>query len=396
MSAGQFPGETDQPPSPDDIARIGALADPVIRNLQITLCYHELSRGMARILPDGSNWCTVATWASRQAGQSIRKQDLRQALIRLLQESRDAGQALEVLAAEGGSIRGGGPESLAGAITALRDALSPRSAFERTSQAVARGNLKVFAEIGLEFARFLALYRRGQPDPESIANFLSSLKPGDPPDGQTYLARAFAHYLEAITASDSKAKAEWMLLANLEIGYHEQTRLQPEILEAMNAPVYEPSELRRVLVEELFPDSKSRARFAIARLMGRARTLIEARDRLADMTQDLAREAVTELLMVLELPGGKVLRLGKDLGGRFPPLLASLTNPELRSLLGKIDPTPDALASTGPRDWSRLPQRMHFIADLFRAYHTDPALFDLPFTDLQASMIKSGRRPADI
>ena len=81
---------------------------------------------------------------------------------------------------------------------------------------------------------------------------------------------AFIHYLAALTERDDKARAELMLLANLEIGFHEQTRLQPEIREAMDAPMYEPGALRRRLMDELFPNPTSQWRLAAARLTGQA------------------------------------------------------------------------------------------------------------------------------
>ena len=61
-----------------------------------------------------------------------------------------------------------------------------------------------------------------------------------------------------------------LLLANLEIGYHEQTRLQPEIVAALDAPIYDPAELRRRLLAELFPDPTARMRLSLLRLLGRA------------------------------------------------------------------------------------------------------------------------------
>ena len=61
------------------------------------------------------------------------------------------------------------------------------------------------------------------------------LRPGDPPDGQRYLRQAFAHYERRAAERDPKARAELAVLANLEIGLHEQTRLQPEIREALDA-----------------------------------------------------------------------------------------------------------------------------------------------------------------
>lgn len=363
-------------PSPDDVRRIAGVVDPVERNRQITLAYHHLAVGMAGLLPDGANWCAVATWASRQAGQSIRREDLRRMLERLLQESREAREAAEVLEAEGAIAQGEGPESLAGAARAVWEAVNPAAAFERTADAVGRGNHKVFAEIGLEFARYLALFDDGPPADAALAAFVNGLRPGNPPDGQGYLRDAFTHYHAAMSTNDDQARAELMLLANLEIGFHEQTRLQPEIQEAMDAPVYEPGALRSRLMDELFPDPVSQWRLAAARLAGRAEPLLIARDRLADEVQRLGRLVITEVLMTLELPGEQVLRLGDPLPVVIPSSLRNPVNPALRSLLGAIEP------ATGRRrtvnDWSALPERMRFIADLFRAYHADRRLFARP------------------
>ena len=363
------------PPSPDAVARISAMADPVARNRHITQAYHDLAMATARLLPGGANWCAVATWASRQAGQTIRREDLRRTFERLLADSA----AVEASAGELAAAAGG-PESLAGAAQALREALSPAAAFERTADAVARGNRKVFAEIGLAFARYLALWDDGPPDAATLDAFYDTLRPGDPPDGQGLLRRAFAHYHAALSAT-GKERAELLLLANLEIGFHEQTRLQPDIRAAMDAPVYEPADLRRRLLAELLPDPGARLRLAVMRLGGEAAPLLAARDRLADEAQRLGRRAITAALMTLELPRGRVLRLGHDLTVDFPAALQTLDNPDLRALLAGVDTTPDSPRGTGGRDWSDLPGRMHFIADLFRAYHEDATLFDAPFGD---------------
>ncbi len=376
------------PPTPADVQRIAAIADPIARNHQITQAYHEIACALAYWLPGGANWCAVATWASRQAGQSIRREDLRRALERLLRESVAAREAAEALEAEGATLREDATESLAGAFDALRNALSPAAAFARSADAVARGNQKVFAEIGLEFARFLALFDGGPPGEAALAAFIDGLRPGDPPDGQGLLRDAFRHYARAL-AADDPSRAEWMLLANLEIGFHEQTRLQPEIREAMDAPVYEPGALRRRLLDELLPDPASQLRLAAARALGRAGPLLAARDRLAHETQRLGRRAITELLMTLELSGARVLRLGDELRAAIPPALQTPAEPELRALLAGVEPKPGAARAVA--DWSELSDRMRFIADLFRAYHTDETLFDPPFTSEQTAALKAGR-----
>ncbi len=376
------------PPHPNDIRRIAALTDPVLRNLHITQGYHELAVAMNRLLPGGANWCAVATWASRQAGQSIRREDMRRTLERLLRGSPEAIEAAQELEAKGAAIRGETTESLAGAAFALRDALSPAAAFDRAADAVARGNRKVFEEIGLEIARFLAMFAAGRPDASSVAAFCATLQPGEPPDGQHYLQRAFIHYHEAMDAAGG-ARAELMLLANLEIGYHEQIRLQPEIREAMDAPIYDPEKLRHRLLVELFPDPVERLRLAASWLAGAADPLFAARDRLTDEARRLGRLAITETMMTLELPGGRILRLGDDFPAEYPDPLRTLTNSDLRALIAQIDPAPDRPANSGS-DWGVLPFRMSLIGRLFRAYHFDLALFDAPFTTEQTTALKSG------
>ena len=366
------------PPTSIEVSRIAALDDPIARNQQITQAYHEMAVATVRLLPGGANWCAFATWASRQAGQSIRREDLRRTLERLLRESAEVEAAAGAL--EGHAAAAGGPESLAGAVAAVREALSPAAAFDRAAAAVARGNLKVFAEIGRAFADYLALFDDGPPDAAALAAFLEQLRPGEPPEGQDYLRRAFAHMNDAMAAS-GRERAELLLLANVEIGFHEQTRLQPEIRAAMDAPVYEPAELRRRLLAELFPNPVARLRLATLRLAGQAAPLLAARDRLADEAQRLGRLAITEVMMTLELPGGRALRLGHDLVGEYPASLRTVANTDLRALLAGVDALGDSPAGSGGADWSDLPGRMRYIADLFRAYHEDAALFSPPFPD---------------
>src|SRR6185503_1184803 len=66
--------------TPEDIDRVIGMPDLVIRNLQITQAYHDLSAAAAARLGPVANWCTYAAWASKQAGRTIRKEDLQRAL----------------------------------------------------------------------------------------------------------------------------------------------------------------------------------------------------------------------------------------------------------------------------------------------------------------------------
>jgi hypothetical protein len=377
----------------EDVRRITAIPDPVVRNLQITQAYHDLSLGMAALTGAGANWCTFATWASKQAGQSIRREDLLRAFERLLHEEPEVQDDATALLEAGAGLGGHRPRSLSGAVALLWDAVNPAAAFERTSDAVARGNRKVFEEIGAEFANFLALFSGGRPDAAEIATFMAGLREGAPPAGQGLLREAFSHYLQALDVVAPRQKAQLLLLANLKIGFHEQTRLQPEIVEAMNAPVVDPHTLRGRLVAELFPDPGSRVRYWLARLARRAAPLLSARDRLAAETQRIGRRVITASMMTLDLPGGRLVRLGEDLGGHFPDVLASVEQPELATFLRLVDPTPDRSQGASVEDWGDLDQRMRFIANLFRTYHLTAALLEAPFDASQVLDLRAGRLP---
>jgi hypothetical protein len=389
-------GDTVSPKAPTvaDVERIAALTDPVLRNLQITQCYCELSRAFAARTPgDPANWCTFATWASKQAGQTIREEDLARIFERLFAQSPEVtsvGNAAIASIAELSAKHG--PEPIKDAIW---EALKPTSAFDRASDAVARGNRKVFEEIGREFARVLALPTAGgATDPTEFESFRESLRPGDPPDGQAYLRQAFTSYAAAFRESDPKQRAELMLLANLAIGWHEQTRLQPEIAEALDAPFQEPVKLRRELLRHLLRLGIGLPlRLILELLPGRATPVKQVLDDLDRHVKQIAHEVITEWLMTLTLPG-EVLNLGRDVPGTFPADLKTIDNPDLRALLGRIDPTPDTTRGSGTDDWSTLTERIHFIADLFRVYQERPTLLSDPFTAEQVAVIKAGGRPA--
>ena len=98
-------------------------------------------------------------------------------------------------------------------------------------------------------------------------------------------------------------------------------------------------------------------------------------------------------MMTLFIPVNELLKLGKDLQEKFPERLAYVSHQKLKELLNKIDPTPDSLKESGAKDWGDLSDRIHFIADLFRAYFEHNQLNVPPFTDEQVEILKKGKRP---
>ena len=380
------------PPTAADVARITAQADDVLRNLRITQCYHELSHAVRRLTGPGANWCTFATWASKQAGQTIRKEDVGGAVRTWLGGSADVHSLLAGIAAalrRTGIVRDAA--SLAGSVMRALDA---GAAFDRAATAVAIGNRMVFEEIGHHFARFLEMMRDGAAvDPGRFAAFEEGLGPGEPPGGQGLLRDAFGAYRDGLGEAAAKARAERLLHANLLIGLHEQTRLQPQIAAALDA-AFDADAVRRRLLSELLPAAWLRVRHRLAALFGRQLPLDEAIDALLAGVRREMRRVITATAMTLHLPGGLTLRLGRDLAAAYPATLATLMSPALVALLRRIDPTPDSVAGSGARDWADLPDRMHLIAELFRSYHEWEPLFDPPFTPAQVEAMQAGRRPS--
>jgi hypothetical protein len=375
----------------DDVDRIARLADPVVRNLQITQCYYEISHALRLLTNAPTNWCTFANWASKQAGQTIRGEDL----ARLFEDHFR--RSPEIAAAVGGIVDMVGKFGFRWEAPALVEriltALNPTAAFARASGAVARGNRKVFEEIGREFARYLATFVEDRFfDAEKTLRFCAGLRPGDPPDGQRLLRDAFAAYCEARFHANPDARSELNFFANLLAGYHEQMRLQPEIAEALNAAL-NTDQVRRSMLQLLLPPYWRRVRIEAAALLGRKLPLDQAIHLLLVEAQRQIRQVITQHLMTLHL-SGEILHLGRDLQGGFPQPLGQIANGKLKELLKRIDPTPDDVAESGARDWADFDDRMHFITDFFRCYHERSVLFDPPFTDEQVVELRAGRRPA--
>jgi len=384
---------TPEYPDAAEFTEIGGLTDPVIRNLRVTWGYHELANAIAARTGPWTNWCALATWASKQAGRTIRSEDLDAAAARViadLLEARVAHAVIEVLR----SLKARAD------VTAIRAALRSRLGIDRvlrrSSDAISRGNTKVFMEIGRDLSSFLAVMDSDGPlDEAAVERFCETLPPGDPPSGKGFLRLAILHLHRSMMQADPADGAQWQLLSNLEIGYHEQVRLQGEITEAIDAPLPDAEALVAGLLADVFP-----AAGVLVRLRNRLRRVLGGPTPLDRAAAELIREArsrlhrlLTEHIMTIELPG-VVLRLGGDIPGTFPPSVARIDNTELLALLRRLDPTLDSTAGSAAVDWSDLDERMHYIVDLFRAWHEAPELLRAPYTTEQVAAIRAGRLPA--
>jgi hypothetical protein len=376
-------------PGVEDVDRIVALEDPLLRNLEITLGYHALAKALAPRCGKWSSWCCFAVWASRQAGQTIRGEDLTAVLEQQLLVPTQWTHPFESLWRA--VLRAGifSPNTFLGRIA--RAIESPLSPLAMASDALARGNKMIFGEMGHQFARFLNICPADGPrDDARLTEFLSGLAPGDPPNGQDHLHKAFTHFYAAQYETDEKAKAELLLLANLEIALHEQIRVQPLLAEAFDAPMEEAHRLGERLAMVLLPAvflKYAALRAPFTALLGVLGTPIE-RFRLR-----LARRVITQCLMTLRLPGGRTLRLGQKVDNPVPEELRVADNPELRRMLWLLEDCTPGKSDCGAEDWAELRDRMHYIVHYFRAFSEDSSLLEPPFTPAEIEQIRSGHLP---
>lgn len=361
-------------PTPSDVDRIAGLQDPVERNYQITQGYHDLGNALGDLMGrENANWSTFGVWASKQAGATIRQEDMPAFMVDALNNHEGVSRALENV---NKVLRGVGLPTIpdVGSLMGRGDQL-----MDAMSDAIADGNQQVFAEIGREFSVFVETFKDAKSyDQAKVDEYLAHFTPE-----QAGLRDAFSNYARAMFEQDPNKKAELMLLGNAQIGLHEQTNLQVHIERALTAP----EGIFRDMVKDAIRGAASKIPFGLGNKLVNALERSGALDRalspLADKFGDAFRRGATEWMMKLTLPSGQELNLGEDLpvpasGSPFPKDLTTIENPELQRLLSQIDKSPNSLQGSGANDWAQLGDRMNYIVDLFRSNQTDPTLWQSP------------------
>jgi hypothetical protein len=351
-------------PLPTDLDAIASIPDGALRNLLITQRYHDLSAALAETLEGDAfgnvNWSTFATWASKTAGLSIRDEEVPPFVDKLAAE-----QSLLVAPV--------------------------RATLRNVSQSIADGNLKVFAELAPIFAKFVKTFRDTPgADDARLAAFVGAFDPAPSSDGgQQPLIGAFTAYYKAMKTTDEAARARCMLLGNCLIGLHEQTRLQPQIKDAMDAPI-------DLIVPQHLPPAPGGGFFA---------SLIDRAERSLEEVTQLARDAwevaATQTMMSLSLPDGATLSLGRNIPptaaarSYLPAALEGIADPtDLVALLQQFDRA-HGDSDTGSRsiDWRVLEDRMNFIVNLFRSRQQDAELMGPPFNADQRAAFEARKMP---
>lgn len=354
-------------------------------------------------LPLNANFCTYATWSSLTIGRNVRDRlaprrvedltpdALRVAATRLAIEARRTNShQLAKLLAVGQKIvfseitpaiyqLFGKTAELNREITksAFRanfenERMQNRSAAEAALLACSELEPQLVAYLGRTFdINIEGEARLSPPRGNPLRNGLVSY----------YLARRVSQ-LEADPLIDdedrmglSKAQAELILRANLQIGSFEQTRVQ----QVLNFPLADfPVQLigRRIGLDELASAQAGRWRRRINR------TLLDLAD---ERLIGVWRRFFTGQILVLRL-GNEVVRLGRDIpdsptaGCFLPEELSQISDDWLRHLLLRFDQSFGDGHGTAAHDWDDFDSRMNYIANLLRSRAQEPGLWMAPFS----------------
>lgn len=359
--------------SKDYIEAIITQRNLLLRNLQITLGYHKIALGLHQFL-DGRdvNWFGFGTYASKTAGRAIRHETLPKAL-------------------KSAMIRAAGYNNTR---MYLRDVLEKPDDIDQSqadnlldtvltqvSLLLSEGNLMIFGELALPFYHMLATFQ-DEPKP-SIRKWLGFLKEhctiGSVEEGGQNLVReSMTCFYEARFEKDPNKKSERILLGNLLVGLHEQTRLQPVIENALAVPF-------DTFTKGFVRDGKPESFWQILsnNALGYSRKTV--------------LRTVTRMVMTYALPT-RDLRIGKDLVPptgmvNYPRELYTIESKRLLEILATFDVSKNTLSGSGADNWGNLNDRMNFLSDFFRSYQHYDQLLQAPFTEAQITDIELGKYP---
>jgi hypothetical protein len=124
---------------------------------------------MTKYTDGNPNWCTFAVWASKQAGQSIRKEDLSRTFENLFHNTPEITLLLNTLSQHSDVIKNL-PEIKAVSSFIIKF-LNPDYAFEHSAQAVAEGNKMYSQRLAESLHVFFLSFSKQSFTEENISKF---------------------------------------------------------------------------------------------------------------------------------------------------------------------------------------------------------------------------------
>ena len=359
----------------EEIDAIVSQKNLLVRNLQITLGYYKVGRQLRQLVGDSNiNWFGFGTYASKTAGQALRHEHLpsplKSAMIRAAGYDNTYIYLHNVLDGEDDPATPT-PDGL------LSDVLS------QVSLLVSQGNLMIFEELAWPFVDMVNTFaKKWEPDEDALQHFLDQhLRVGSFEEGgQDLLRESFTSFYQARFETDKKKKAELIYLANMLLGYHEQSRLQPVIEKAIAVPF-------DLFTKGMIPENDNAINSMRKRIVQRT----------IGFSRQMVLRTVTRMSMTYTLPT-RELKLGSDLVAptglvNFPRELMTIENPRCIELIQKFNCGLDTLSGSAAGNWGSLNDRMNFLVDFFRSYQQYKPLFQKPFLDNQIPAIEAGQFP---
>jgi hypothetical protein len=365
-----------------------AIEDRVLRNYWVTQSYADLSTALAtRLDPVAANWCTFATWASKTVGENLRGEGLPEWLRDRV--TLDDGM-MGAIHATGGPHRGARLAGLVHDLTPDHVVEVIADRFGATAKALSDGNSLVYEEVAPAAASFLHETAPGSDTTpaERRARVLDVCADAPVFEGVNRLAAGFSAWCDAIEAPDPRARNQMILTGSLQIGVHEQSRLQHAIESGVDLGVDD-------LIGSLARRMLSGAGWLRPVVWGIEVTVRPVAECIGHVWDDV----MTDLVGAADTPDGR-LKLGVDIpalpGEPFVPVdLAAPVRPELGHLLDRFDRSDGTGRGSRAADWVVLDDRMNWILNLFRSRQHDPRLHDAPFPDAIVREIQAGTIPGE-
>jgi hypothetical protein len=370
------------------VREVIAIHDRVLRNYWVTQSYADLSEALrARLDPTAANWCTFAVWASKTVGENLRGEGLPEWVRNRVTLSDGMMGALHSTRRAHGCFRVTG---LLHDLTLDHVVEVVAERFGATALALSEGNTLVYEEVAPVASRFLDESASGLPlSADARAHVLDACADAPSFEGVNRLAAGFAAWCDALETSDARARSQLILVGSLQIGVHEQHRLQDAIADGVDLGVDD-------LVEGLARRMIVGAGLLRPFVWGIERTVRPV----AVESARLWDTAMTELVATADTPDGR-LRLCRDIpalppGTPFAPAdVSAPLSTELGALLRRFDRSNGEGVGSHAEDWVVLDQRMNFILNLFRSRHHDPRLYAAPFDPSVLAQIQTGTVPAE-
>ncbi len=321
---------------------------------------------------DNLNWFAFGTYASKTAGRAIRHESLPRMLKSAL--IRSAGYENTYLYLDQVLASTNRPTHTDNMVSRM---------LEQVSLLLSHGNMLIFGELAWPFVHMVYGFGRElQPNQAQFTQLLDEhFTPGSfDTGGQDWLREAMNAFYQARFAADNKARAELILLGNILLALHEQSRLQPVIEKALAVPF-------DVFVEGLIPGTDKEARGLRKKLMNGT----------VGISREIVERSVTRMWMSYTLPHRK-MKVGENVVAptgliNFPHELIDIEDVRCRELLNRFDVGMETLSGSAARNWGNLEDRMQFIIAFFRSYQREKRLFLPPFLEHQASAITAGHFP---